>query len=160
MALNCGKAQSAWLYDARGPRNALHVLWLFENSRERSELLIALCVVRVALIHRAGWPNYRIKLQEQYRRIAASHASRGFAAWVRHRFCVTASPFLRKNADFSVTVSAWISLPIDRLIHRFGMVGWVRFSAAVWRYGWGTDTASNPVPEHQTGPARTPLAPL
>ena len=39
MALNCGKAQSAWLYDARGPRNALHVLWLFENSRERSELL-------------------------------------------------------------------------------------------------------------------------
>jgi len=42
MALNCGKAQSAWLYDARGPRNALHVLWLFENSRERSELLIAL----------------------------------------------------------------------------------------------------------------------
>ena len=39
MALNCGKAQSAWLYDERCPRNALHVLWLFENSRERSELL-------------------------------------------------------------------------------------------------------------------------
>ena len=53
-----------------------------------------------------GRPNYRIKLQEQYRRIAASHAIRGFSAWVRHRFCVTrhrfcvktpilASPFLR-----------------------------------------------------------------
>jgi hypothetical protein len=42
MALNCGKAQSAWLYDANSPRNAPHVLWLFENSRERSELLIAL----------------------------------------------------------------------------------------------------------------------
>lgn len=45
-----------------------------------------------------------------------------------------------------VTVYAWISLPIDRLIHRFWTVGRVRFSAAVWRYGWGMDTASNPVP--------------
>ena len=38
-----------------------------------------------------GRPNYRIKLQEQYRRIAASHAIRGFAAWVRHRLCVDKS---------------------------------------------------------------------